>query len=412
VKEVLLIAYYYPPLGGAGSVRPLQFSKYLPNYGWKATILSVNNDLHYPKDPSLCSSIPRNQRIARAYRLPINSTIKRFARGPLRLHPLLYSFLDAQFDWVPDAIKTGKRMIERGKYDAIIATAPPYSSLRVARALRMKYEVPIIADLRDPYSTNELMKWPTRWHKKFYALYERKLLAAFDHLITTNESHSLDLVASLGLPKKHITMITNGYDPEDFMKEEKDPPKDRFVIGYVGSIYGSVSPRPFFESLNLAFKLRPDIRELIDVVFVGGMQYNFIMKEAKRTDISDLVSIRGFVSHDEAVSFLHQCHILVQFGGMVSRSFPAKIFEYAASGRPTISFDHPQVFGNFITRNGLGTSVNGLKPDEGAIKIIEFFDKFRSGETIRGASLEDSRRFNRRVLTAELASILESVIHN
>lgn len=410
MKEVLLIAYYYPPLGGAGSVRPLQFSKYLPDYGWKATILSVKNDVHYPKDLTLLSSIPRNQKIARAYRLPIQSTIRKFARGPFRWHPLLYSFLDAQFDWVPDAIRTGKKMIEGGNYEAIIATAPPYSSLRVARALNKKYKIPIIADLRDPFSTNELMTWPTRWHEKFYALYERKLLAAFDQLITTNESHSVDLSESLGQSKKRITMITNGYDPEDFAIEAMNPPNDRFVIGYVGSIYGSVSPRPFFESLNLALKWKPGIRELIDVIFVGGMQHNYIMNEAKRMDVDDFISIRGFVSHNEAVSFLHQCHVLVQFGGMVSRSFPAKIFEYAASGRPTLSFDHPEVFGDFITRNGLGISVNGLKPEEGAMKIVELFDMFRKGEYIPGPSQEDSGRFSRRVLTTNLASILNSVV--
>lgn len=410
VKEVLLIAYYYPPLGGVGSARPLQFSKYLPDYGWDPSILSVRNDLHYRKDTTLLSSIPRGQRIARGYRLPIFSTIRKLARGPVRLQPLLYSFLDAQYDWVPDAIKIGGKIIERRSYQAIIATAPPYSSLRVARALKKKYKIPIIADLRDPYSTNELMKWPTKWHKKYYSLYERRLLAGFDHLITTNESHSVDLSETIGLPKSRITMITNGYDPDDFAFKAENPPNDRFVIGYVGSIYGKVSPRSFFKSLNLALKQRPDIRELIDVVFVGNMQNDFVKREAKRMDVDDVISIRGYVSHSEAVSILHQCHVLVQFGGMVSRSFPAKIFEYAASGRPTLNFDHPKVFGDFITRNGLGISVNGLKPEEGAMKIVELFDLFSRGEHIPGPSPEESGRFSRKVLTAELASILESVV--
>ena len=410
MREVLFIAYYYPPLGSVGSVRPLQFSKYLPEYGWKANILSVKNEGHYPIDLSMLSSIPKGQKIVRSYRLPIFNTLRKLTRGPLRRQALLYSFLDAQYDWVPDAIRLGKKLIKESNFDAIIATAPPYSSLRVARALNKKYKIPIIADLRDPYTTNEFMKWPTNCHKKFYSLYERKLLSSFDHLITTNESHSIDLSKKLGQSRKRITMITNGYDPDDFSVQRGNPPNDRFVIGYVGSIYGKVSPRSFFESLNLALKQRPEMRELTDVVFVGNMQQNYVKSEAKRMGVDDIISIRGFVPHEEALSFIHQCHVLVQFGGMVSRSFPAKIFEYAASGRPTLSFDHPDVFGDFITRNGLGISVNGLKPDEGAIKIIEFFDSFKRGERIIGPSSEESGRFSRKVLTADLASILESVV--
>lgn len=410
MREVLFIAYYYPPLGGAGSVRPLQFTKYLPSYGWSPSILSVRNDLHYPKDPSLMSSILKKMRVGRGYRLPIYSTIRKIARGPLRLQPLLYSFFDAQYDWVPCAIRTGKKMIESGEYEAIIATAPPYSALRVAAALKKKYKIPIIADLRDPYSTNEFMTWPTKWHKKFYSLYERKILASFDHLITTNESHSEDLSEILKQSKKRITMITNGYDPEDFAGEGKNQRGDRFVIGYVGSIYGKLSPRPFFKSLKLALTRRPAMRDLTDVIFVGKMQHDYITNEAERMEVGDLVSIRGFVTHKEAISFLHECHVLVQFGGMVSRSFPAKIFEYAASGRPTLSFDNPDVFGDFITRNGLATSVNGLKSEEGASKIVEFFDMFSRGDPIPGPSFENSGRFSRKILTAKLASILNSVV--
>ncbi|MBN2230608.1 MAG: glycosyltransferase [Candidatus Thorarchaeota archaeon] len=410
MREVLFIAYFYPPLGSVGSVRPLQFSKYLPEYGWRSSVLSVKNDGHYPNDLSMLASIPRGQKIARSYRLPIFSTLGRIAKGPLRRQSLLYSFLDAQYDWVPDAIRTGKKLIKEGNYEAIIATAPPYSALRVARALNKIYKIPIIADLRDPYTTNEFMKWPTKCHKKFYSLYERKLLASFDHLITTNESHSVDLSEKLGQSEERITMITNGYDPDDFSVEMRNPPNDRFVFGYVGSIYGKVSPRPFFESLNLALKQRPEMRELIDVVFVGNMQPKFVKNEARRMNVDDLISIRGFVPHFEALSFIHQCHVLVQFGGMVSRSFPAKIFEYAASGHPTLSFDNPEVFGDFITRNGLGTSVNGLKPEEGATKIIEFLDMFKRGEQILGPSTEDSQRFSRRILTADLASVLKTVV--
>ncbi len=71
MKRVLMIAYYYPPLGGAGAVRPLQFSKFLPEYGWNVTILTTEADRQYMHDPSLISAIPKHQRVVRSKRLPI-----------------------------------------------------------------------------------------------------------------------------------------------------------------------------------------------------------------------------------------------------------------------------------------------------------------------------------------------------
>jgi glycosyltransferase involved in cell wall biosynthesis len=410
MKKVLMVAYYYPPLGGVGAVRPLQFSKYLPEYGWEATVLSVRNDTRYLQDRSMMKLIPSYQQVIRAYRLPFFETIRRLARGPLRRHPLLYSFVDAQYDWVSSAIRTGSKLISSGEFQAVLATAPPYSALRVARALKNRYGIPTVADLRDPYTTNEMMVWPTKWHREFYSIYERKLLGDFDYLISANESNIDDISSILGLSRQPLELITNGYDPEDFAHDFKQPSKDRFMIGYVGSIYGKVTPRPFFESLRVALSEKPEMREHLDVVFMGKMQNDFVLSEAKRANVEDVVTIRGYVPHSVAISFLHECHLLVLFGGMVSRSIPAKTFEYAASKRPILGFDHPDVFGDFITRNRLGFSVNGLAPKEGAAMILELYDMFDQGTPFPSPLPEDTERFSRKHLTAELARILNSVI--
>ena len=42
MKKVLIIAYYWPPAGGAGVQRVLKFAKYLPKFGWEPVILTVN----------------------------------------------------------------------------------------------------------------------------------------------------------------------------------------------------------------------------------------------------------------------------------------------------------------------------------------------------------------------------------
>ncbi len=45
---VLMIAYYFPPMGGAGVQRTLKFAKYLPEFGWSPHVLTVRDSSRLP----------------------------------------------------------------------------------------------------------------------------------------------------------------------------------------------------------------------------------------------------------------------------------------------------------------------------------------------------------------------------
>src|SRR5919109_814038 len=55
--KVLVIAYYFPPLGLSGVQRTLKFVKYLPQFGWEPTVLTVTPTGYYAQDPSLLEEI-------------------------------------------------------------------------------------------------------------------------------------------------------------------------------------------------------------------------------------------------------------------------------------------------------------------------------------------------------------------
>ena len=40
VPRVLVVAYFFPPLGGGGVHRPLAWARYLPEHGWDVTVLA------------------------------------------------------------------------------------------------------------------------------------------------------------------------------------------------------------------------------------------------------------------------------------------------------------------------------------------------------------------------------------
>jgi len=52
MRRVLIVAYYFPPLGGMGSIRVTGFATHLPAYGWEPVVLAPRTGA-YHRDPEL-----------------------------------------------------------------------------------------------------------------------------------------------------------------------------------------------------------------------------------------------------------------------------------------------------------------------------------------------------------------------
>src|SRR4029453_11382264 len=65
-RRALFIAYTFPPVGGAGVQRTTKFVKYLPQFGWEASVLTVSNPSVPVRDESLCRDVPASTTIVRA----------------------------------------------------------------------------------------------------------------------------------------------------------------------------------------------------------------------------------------------------------------------------------------------------------------------------------------------------------
>ena len=320
-----MIAYHYPPHGGIGVLRALHFSRYLSEFGWNTTVVSVSNDPNYLHDKSLLKLIPKEQTVVRAYRLPIFQTISKLAKKGLRKYPLVYSFLDPYFDWVPGATRAALRLANDIKFDAILATAPPFSAIRVARNLKKILKIPVVADLRDPYTLN-VLSWPSILHKQFYTDYWRKLLNSVDRTLVIADFVKDHIEDNLGLRHLNPAVIPNGYNPEDFPNSIAKPTNDKFTLGYTGSFWGLLSPESLFQSLKIAFQLRPEMKDNLQVTFMGTMDETFVRRLATRYGVSNVVEILGYRAHNDAISFMKQCDVLLLFTGMVYQSPSGKNF--------------------------------------------------------------------------------------
>src|SRR4051794_22182391 len=77
MRRVLIVAYYFPPLGGAGSLRVSGLATFLPEYGWEPTVLAPRDGAYY-RDPQI---VFPEQRVIRTPSIELSRTGKRLLRA-------------------------------------------------------------------------------------------------------------------------------------------------------------------------------------------------------------------------------------------------------------------------------------------------------------------------------------------
>ena len=66
MPRALLIAYYFPPIQEVGGFRTLRFAKFLPDFGWQPSVLTVSPEsVHERVDAGLLEQCPETIAIRR-----------------------------------------------------------------------------------------------------------------------------------------------------------------------------------------------------------------------------------------------------------------------------------------------------------------------------------------------------------
>ena len=68
MRQVLVLAYHFPPVGGGGVQRSVKFVRYLADFGYEAIVVTgegASSGRWTPLDPSLAAEIPPSVRICR-----------------------------------------------------------------------------------------------------------------------------------------------------------------------------------------------------------------------------------------------------------------------------------------------------------------------------------------------------------
>ena len=424
-RRVLVIAYYFPPMGLSGVQRTLKFVKYLSEFGWHPTVLTVDPQGYFAKDDTLMAELDgRNVTVVRtAPSGPARFFKKRDVVDiPAEWKRKLLSRLsdtifipDNKIGWRRRAVAQALALHAETPFDMVFATAPPFTSFLIGRTLKLKINRPLVFDYRDPWVDYPFKFYPTPLHKLANILLERKALRASSHIITTNRRvKELILRRHRFLTYHDIDIISQGFDPADFppsllAAEGKAGPgrqgERRMRITYAGVFWEDRIPDYFLQALHDLFAETPRLRGRVEALFLGNFREENLKLVAK-LGLQDTVRVLGYLPHHECVRELCASDVLWMTVGDDLGS-PGKVYEYIGARKPILALVPDGYLKSTVLEAGGKTvapsDVDGIRNALGEFLLLH------EKHQLKGPDPWVVEKYDRRTLTGALAKLFESL---
>jgi glycosyltransferase involved in cell wall biosynthesis len=356
VPRLLVLAYYYPPLGGAGVQRTVKFLKHLPALGYEAAVVTGPEATALdwaPADRTLQAEIPSGVEVHRI------ATPEPPASSPWRRRAERWLDQPGAFQrwWTERAVETARLT---GAVDVVYASMSPFETAAAADRIARERGVPWVADLRDPWALDEWTVYPSALHRRRDESRMRALLGRADAVVMNTREAERETSRRFPELASRIAVIPNGWDEADFTGPSPARDDDSFRIVYSGysheapgrrhqrvrllrAALGGSAPglgilaRSHVYLLEAVARLQaaePDVAKGIEVHLAG----------AAPRDAADPAFVRrhGYLSHAEAVQLVRSADLLFLPmqdlpPGVRTRTVPGKTYEYLAAERPILA---------------------------------------------------------------------------
>ena len=358
MKKVLIVSYYWPPMGGGGVQRWLKMTKYIKNFGWEPIIFTSSGADISLHDESLFDDVAKDIEVIkcniwepfRLYKRLTGNNAEKINPGFLK-QKKGNSFLDSFSVWIrgnffiPDAKRFWHRpsvnslssYISKNHVDAIVSTGPPHTTHLIAYNISNKFRLPWLADFRDPwtnidfYDQLKLTKWADRKHKKL----EKKILLSADRVVTVSESWAQDFKRISGVD---VSVVTNGFDPADFHEVDNLSLDRSFTITHVGSLNKDRNPYIFWSVIKNLIKENKFFAQDIHIKLIGPIDIT-VKDELEKNHLTNVTTLIDVLPHKEAVIHLITSQVLLlplndvpNINGVI----PGKMYEYFGAKRPIL----------------------------------------------------------------------------
>jgi len=300
--------------------------------------------------------------------------------------------------------------------DVVMGTSPPIFQAFSAWIVAAVRRRPFLLEIRDLWPEfiidmgklrNPLLIRVSRWFERF--LYRRA-----DHLLVNSPAY-VDYLISRGVPAEKITLVANGVDPTMF-----DPQADGHIVrhrlnldGKVLVVYaGAMGPANDLDTLlDAAAELKSDPHVCFLMVGSGKLR-NHLEARARELGLKNVL-FAGAQPKQSIPDFLAVADICVatlQNIPMFRMTYPNKVFDYMAAGRPVV-LAIEGVIQDVVEAAAAGLCVPPGDPASlaGAIRFL-IANQQRRQEMSRSGRKYVEAHFNRRDQARQFVQLLGRVV--
>jgi glycosyltransferase involved in cell wall biosynthesis len=336
--------------------------------------------------------------------------LDRFLRSTAAFVRSCLYFPDEAIGWVPFGLREALRLHRAEKFAVVYTTSPPGSTLLIGFFLKLFTGVRWVAEFRDPWypSDRPLRRRLERW---LHALILRKA----DTLLAVTDGYAEELRSTYGVRSPKVAVVRNGFDEADFRVglngDRSFFPKGYIHLTHIGTIYPHSGGR-FFPALRELVREFPDVKQRLRINIIGypdGETFRYSREE----DLRDIVTIRSFVNHTDALLAMRSSACLLLFYGdpYFSRvCVPGKIYEYLRVGRPIFALSVEGGLKQIIEEGNAGwvvhpDDVQGIKQ---RLRALAFGDQERLSQCAAAPEFVEQFRYDR--LAGKLAEVLDQTV--
>jgi glycosyltransferase involved in cell wall biosynthesis len=325
-----------------------------------------------------------------------------------------------------------REIIENQKDDceikAIISSSWPITSHIIAKDLKIHYNLPWIADLRDLWNLNPYIS-----HTFIRNYFEKKLeknTFKYADALTTTTDLAAETLKTLH-PTKKIIPILSGFDLEDVtsknvasgdvtsedivskdmaLKNHIDINDDKLNFIYGGSLYdGKRDPTFLFKALSQLIAEKKVDSSKIAIDFYGDS--GNLEKIAKKYELNNIINIYGRVPHKKLIEKQKKADVLLllSWNNPNEKMFlPGKIYEYLAIKSPILSIGYKEgSLKDLIEKTNIGFHVSDLNQTK--IAILKFYNEFIKKGKLNYSGNNEVNSYSLLNTSEKFANLLNSI---
>ncbi len=394
MRKALIVCFTFPPFSGIGGRRWAKFAKYLHRQGvdlaivaadkrtnsnseWIHDISEYASNISYfkPPYPKVLMSIPRSiaQKILYRYHLlKRKKSINYFDHSNgfgTKISPFII------------------KKINEGYNNIIVSVGPFHMAYELIEIKRLKPEVNLIVDFRDPWSNNKTSFGYTSISNEALKIEEKmelKVLEIYDYILSVSPE-MIEYFKSRTERENRYIHVPNGFDWEDLYGLDTQlnaPITNKIELCFCGTLYNKTEDLflEFCQALNHLKYIDNETYSRISIDFYGDVPDWFDKYTA------DIDCIRYMNKLDLSGSFRKlksANYVLLFLTDDLKYSRSTKFYEALAVRKPILLFTDKGPTSQFIEENRLGIPIfkNQVKKDfvdffQNKVKNFKFNDSF------------------------------------